>query len=90
MQKEIRKKLDSHSIPATFLGYCEQSKAYRLLHNQNKNIIISRDVVFNANLLNYQSIVENKEKELIDFSFLTIPPIMSTKNQPNINTNSSF
>jgi len=90
VQKEIRKKLDSHSIPATFLGYYEQSKAYRLLDNQNKNIIISRDVVFNENLLNNQSIVENKEKELIDSSFLTIPPIISTKNQPNINTNSSF
>ena len=49
VQKETRRKLDSHSIEAIFLGYSEESKAYRLMDKQSKKIVISRDVIFNEN-----------------------------------------
>jgi len=80
----------THSIEAIFLGYCKQSKAYCLLNNHNKNIIISRDIIFNENFHNYQIIVENEEEKLIDSHLFTTPLIMSTNKQPNINTNFSF
>ena len=89
VQRETRKKLDSHSIEATLLDYCEQSKAYKLLNNDNKNIIISRDVVFNENFHTHQNIVDNEEEEeLIDSTFLLVPPTITFNQQPNINTNS--
>ena len=89
VQRETQKKLDSHSIEATLLGYCEQSKAYKLLNNDNKNIIISRDVIFNENFHKHQNIVDNEEEEeLIDSTFLLVPPTITLNQQPNINTNS--
>jgi len=63
VQNETKEKLDPHSIEATFLSYCEQSKSYLFLNNYKKTIIISRDIIFNENLHNYQSIVENEEEE---------------------------
>ena len=89
VQRETRMKLDSHSIEATLLGYCEQLKAYRLLNNDKKNIIISRDVIFNENFHKHQNIVDNEEEEeLIDSTFLFVPPTIILDQQPNINTNS--
>ncbi len=43
---EKRSKLESKSIPCVFLGYCEGTKAYRLMCLKTKRIIKSRDVVF--------------------------------------------
>jgi hypothetical protein len=43
---EKRSKLESKSIPCVFLGYCERTKAYRLMCLETKRIIKSRDVVF--------------------------------------------
>jgi hypothetical protein len=43
---ENRSKLESKSMPCVFLGYCEGTKAYRLMCVETKRIIKSRDVVF--------------------------------------------
>lgn len=48
--KETRKKLDPHSQENIFLGYNEESKAYRLMNIQSQQILISRDDLFNENL----------------------------------------
>lgn len=43
--KQKRLKLDPKSKPMIFVGYCEQTKGYRLLDCEKKNIVISRDVI---------------------------------------------
>jgi len=43
---EKRSKLESKSMPCVFLGYCERTKAYRLMCVETKRIIKSRVVVF--------------------------------------------
>jgi hypothetical protein len=43
---EKRRKLEFKSIPCVFLGYCEGTKAYRLMCLKTKRIIKSQDVVF--------------------------------------------
>ena len=49
--EEIRKKLDDKGEQCMFLGYSEQSKAYKLYNPITKKDIISIDVKF----LEYQS-----------------------------------
>lgn len=44
--KERRGKLDDKIEKRIFIGYCEQSKAYKLYNPITKKTIISRDVVF--------------------------------------------
>ena len=44
--KENIKKLDAKAQKLTFIGYSEESKAYRLLDKVTKQITISRDVIF--------------------------------------------
>lgn len=43
---ELRRKLDSKARKLYFVGYNEQSKAFRLLDKKTNKIIISRDVIF--------------------------------------------
>jgi hypothetical protein len=43
---EKRGKLDAKGTKCLFLGYCEGTKAYRLMCVQSKNIIKCRDVEF--------------------------------------------
>lgn len=44
---DIRSKLDEKSVKCVFIGYCSQSKAYRLYNQSSGKVIISRNVVFN-------------------------------------------
>ena len=44
--KETRSKLDDKSEKCIFIGYDEQSKAYKLFNPITRKVIISRDVVF--------------------------------------------
>ena len=46
MPDEKRKKLDDRGVKCVFLGVSAESKAYRLYNPVTKQIIISRDVVF--------------------------------------------
>jgi len=43
---QLRRKLDSKGEKCIFIGYNEQSKAYRLYIPSTKNFFISRDVQF--------------------------------------------
>ena len=42
---ELRRKLDDKSEKCIFIGYSEESKAYRLYNPVSKKLIISRDVM---------------------------------------------
>ena len=44
--KENRKKLDSKTTKCLFLGFDNETKAYRLYDQGRRKVIISRDVVF--------------------------------------------
>lgn len=44
--KKNRKKLDAKSEEFIFVGYCEETKGFRLVHPTSKKFIKSRDVVF--------------------------------------------
>jgi hypothetical protein len=44
--QELRKKLDDRGEKCIFVGYSEQSKAYKLYNRITKKLIISRDVEF--------------------------------------------
>jgi hypothetical protein len=43
---EMKRKLESKSMPCVFLRYCEGTKAYRLMCVETKRIIKNRDFVF--------------------------------------------
>ena len=49
--KEQRRKLDVKANPFIFVGYSEESKAYRLLDPATKTQKISRDVTFLKNIV---------------------------------------
>ena len=42
----MRRKLDDRSQKCIFVGYSEESKAYRLYNSITKKYVINRDVVF--------------------------------------------
>ncbi|KAL4377627.1 hypothetical protein GQ457_02G041370 [Hibiscus cannabinus] len=43
----IRSKLDNKALKCVFVGYCNNSKAYRLFNPLSGKIVISRNVIFN-------------------------------------------
>lgn len=45
--KTLRTKLDAKGKLCMFIGYCTESKAYRLWDFQGRRVVISRDVLFN-------------------------------------------
>ena len=42
-----RQKLDKKSEKLRFVGYCKESKEYRLLDETNSQVVIRHDVIFN-------------------------------------------
>jgi hypothetical protein len=53
-------KLESKSMPCVFLGYCEGTKAYRLMCVETKRIINSRDVVFLEGMEKVEGVHDNR------------------------------
>ncbi|KAK9157521.1 hypothetical protein Scep_004095 [Stephania cephalantha] len=49
VNSQVRQKLDEKSEKCIFVGYCNQSKAYRLYNPLSGQIVIRRDVVFDEN-----------------------------------------
>ena len=41
-----RKKLDDHGKKCIFIGYSEESKAYKLYNPLTNKVVVSRDVIF--------------------------------------------
>nr|GEZ33915.1 hypothetical protein [Tanacetum cinerariifolium] len=74
--EQRRAKLDNKTQRAIFVGYSDQSKAYKLYDPETQEIIISRDVVFNEDKAWYNSagtqeisnspVEISKGKEIID------------------------
>lgn len=58
--KEKRRKLDDKAKKLIFVGYSEESKAFRLLDKSTNKVVISRDVVFLDNKNNTAPIQEIK------------------------------
>ena len=46
MHKDIRTEFGSHGHKCIFIGYSEESKAYRVYDLVKKQVLINRDVVF--------------------------------------------
>jgi hypothetical protein len=46
VQDEKKRKLDDKSVKCIFVGYYEDTKAYRLYNTQNKIYLVSHDVFF--------------------------------------------
>ncbi len=53
-------KLESKSIPYVFLGYCERTKAYRLMCVKTKRIIKSQHVMFLEGTQEIKGVCHNK------------------------------
>lgn len=68
--KAQRTKLDVKSIQCIFVGYSEQSKAYRLYNPKTRNVLVSRDVVF----------IESDENKVIEIPDKTNRSALSSKN----------
>ncbi|KAJ4751816.1 polyprotein [Rhynchospora pubera] len=49
ISSQNRRKLDQKSEKCVFIGYCLQSKGYRLYNPKSNKIVVSRDVMFDEN-----------------------------------------
>ncbi len=49
---ELRRKLDPKAVECIFVGYCENSKSFRMWNPATRKIIISRDVTFKEKEVN--------------------------------------
>ncbi len=65
IHKEMRWKLNTHSIYCIFFGYNDKSKAYQLLTTNRPQILTSRDIIFHETHMNstYNFIQQDDEIE---------------------------
>nr|PNR44388.1 hypothetical protein PHYPA_016772 [Physcomitrium patens] len=86
ISKETKKKLDSHSKEAIFLGYSEESKAYRLVNIQNQKILISKNILFNKNLYDSKAkyLPKDNKELLLDLELFKHPITIIRTNEQNI------
>jgi len=63
---ELRRKLDNKAKKLHFVGYSEQSKAFRLLDKETSKIIISRDVIFLDGEQKQKEHSKEKENETLE------------------------
>ncbi|XP_046977607.1 uncharacterized protein LOC124543428 [Vanessa cardui] len=73
--KQNRRKWDTKSRELIFVGYCENSKGYRLYGKDTRNIVISRDVIFIENSENY---LENNAPKTVSVPQPITLPLSST------------
>ena len=70
--KEHRQKLDSKTQRCLFLGYDDETKAYRLYDHIKKQVIISRNVIFDESKIGYQHLeITEFEDDSLDFPLTT-------------------
>jgi hypothetical protein len=48
--KETRTKLDAKGVKCIFIGYCEETKGYKLYNLINQYVIINCDVIFDESI----------------------------------------
>lgn len=70
INKQKRQKLDDVAEKYNLVGYCEHSKAYRLLDMKTNKIVISRDVKF---LEQNEFSAGTEKKELVDENVVYFP-----------------
>lgn len=85
--KANRKKLDEKSTECIFLGYSDESKAYRLYNTATKKIIISRDVVFIENRPNPEQVISKDISN--DDMFVCFMPIETVAAEEEIGDSNS-
>ena len=66
--KERRKKLDSKAIQCLFMGFDNETKAYRLYDQIRHKIIISRDVIFDETKVDFHHLNPGQPAENTVFS----------------------
>ena len=70
--KEHRQKLGNKTQWCLFLGYDDETKAYRLYDHIKKQLIISRDVIFDKSKIGYQYLeITEFEKDSLDLPLTT-------------------
>ena len=65
---QIRQKLDEKSEKCIFIGYCTQSKAYKLYNPLGEKILVRRDVIFNENMIWDWSKEQEQQKITVEVS----------------------
>ncbi|CAA0823296.1 Probable methyltransferase PMT13, partial [Striga hermonthica] len=78
----VHDKLELRSQQGVFLGYSSQYKGYKVLLKNHK-VIISRDVVFNENLLPYMISKQTEQSNLHTPQTSTHPPPHIVLDSPN-------
>jgi len=84
--EEKRVKLNDKNKKFMFIGYDPNSKGYKLYHLNNKNIVVSRDAVFdkeaqsNFGLHNkkYNLFLEFEKETSIEVHYMPYSPTLST------------
>lgn len=65
MPKTKRKKLDDHGEKCIFIGYSEESKAYKLYNLVTNKVVLSRDVILSEEeSWGWNGDITSKEKPL--------------------------
>lgn len=83
---EKRTKLDPKSCELVFVGYCEESKGYRLIDFKDGTLHRARDVVFLENQM-YNKVTEvDKKPEPVDISLvpLNVPTHVQQETVPRV------
>ena len=55
-----QQKLDKKSEKLRFVGYCKESKGYRLLDKTNSQVVIRHDVIFNETDFGLREVTKSK------------------------------
>lgn len=83
--KKIRKKLDPTSRAGFFLGYSDATKGYRVWDLEKKQVVISRDLLFDERMLHQQTLSDHIPSTSNSFQLveLTIPSAVPRKSRPH-------
>jgi hypothetical protein len=81
---ETRQKLDGKTRKGLFVGYDQESKAYRIYDPLTRKVMISRDVVFDEDKIGLHYITQPRQEDLPRFSIHTTSSIGEGRTQPEI------
>ena len=98
---QTRQKLDEKSEKCIFIGYCTQSKAYKLYNPVSEKILVRRDVIFNENVSWDWSKEQEQQKITVEVSpneetrvnssaSTATQSVSNSSSSPSLNSNSSL